>query len=305
MTQSRNSVSIVIPVLNAEPYLERLLNALKNQRPAPPQEIILVDSGSTDQTRQIATAHPEVRMIEIEHFTHGGSRNMGAVKATGDIVIFLTQDALPRDPLWLQALTIPLEDPTVATACSRQIPYPDATPMERFFLQKRFPEIGEVRNLETLNGDISYERILFSDVSCAIRRSVLLENPFDETLIMSEDQLLARDLIHAGFTMVYAPESVVVHSHRYTLYQTFKRYFDSVCALDEIFPEQQLSDSAKMGAQYVAEEIRHLFRHAPLWLLYYPAYTAVKVAATVLAHNRNHLPKAMLRQVSMHAYHWK
>ena len=305
MTQSRNSVSIVIPVLNAEPYLERLLNVLKNQRPAPPQEIILVDSGSTDQTRQIATAHPEVRIIEIEHFTHGGSRNRGAAEASGDIVVFLTQDALPRDPLWLQALTIPLEDPTVATVCSRQIPYPDATPMERFFLQKRFPEIGEVRNLETLNGDISYERILFSDVSCAIRRSVLLENPFDETLIMSEDQQLARNLIREGFTMVYAPESVVVHSHRYTLIQTLKRYFDSVCALDEMFPDQRLKGSARIGIQYVREEIIYLIRHAPLWLLYYPAYIGVKTAATVLAHNRDRLPKAMLRRVSMHAYHWK
>ena len=105
--------------------------------------------------------------------------------------------------------------------------------------------------------------------------------------------------------MVYAPESVVVHSHRYTLIQTLKRYFDSVCALDEIFPDQRLKGSARIGIQYVREEIIYLIRHAPLWLLYYPAYIGVKTAATVLAHNRDRLPKAMLRRVSMHAYHWK
>jgi len=304
MNTSTNTASVVIPVLNAEAYLEPLLKALSDQIPAPPHEIILVDSGSTDRTLEIAEAHPDVRVVTIAKFTHGGSRNLGASEAVGDIVVFLTQDALPRDHNWLRGLLAALEDPEVVTACSRQIPYPNATPMECFFLQKRFPEAGETRNLKTLNGDTSYEKILFSDVSCAIRRSVLLENPFDETLIMSEDQQLARDLILKGHTMVYAPESVVVHSHRYTLVQTLRRYFDSVCALMEIFPDQQLKGSARMGIRYIKEETGYLLRRAPLWLMYYPAYVGVKTLATLLAHNRTCLPKWLLRRISMHSYHW-
>jgi len=297
-------VSVVIPVLNAAPYLPTLIPALQEQSVAP-TEIILVDSGSTDETRDIAAGFTAVRVVKLDRFTHGRSRNRGVQEATGDVIVLVTQDAVPQDNTWLATLVAPLGNDGVVAACSRQIPNDDASPMERFFLQKRFPQKGEVRNLETLEGDASYERVLFSDVSCAALREVMLEHPYDETLIMSEDQKLARELILAGHAMAYVPESVVVHSHRYSLWQTFKRYFDSIYALSVIFPEQDTAASAKMGAAYVREEVAYIARTAPLWLLYYPFYTAVKVAATLLAHRAERLPRWLLRRISMHAYHWE
>ena len=298
------TVSVVIPILNAEPYLPQLFEKIFAQELASVTEILLVDSGSTDASVSLAEKQDRTRVIEIKEFTHGGARNLGARYATGDIVVFMTQDALPKNSEWLACLLQPFKDEKVAAVCSRQIPRSGATPMEQFFLAKRFGNMAETRNLSTLE-KVGYEDVLFSDVSCAVRREVLLRYPFDETLIMSEDQQLSRDLIKAGYSVVYQPDSVVVHSHSYTLWQTFKRYFDSVCALRVIFKDQDMRSSAAMGRRYVIEELKFIAKKYPLWLPYYFAYTTVKVMATILAHHTHYLPRWVLCRISMHSYHWK
>ena len=86
-----------------------------------------------------------------------------------------------------------------------------------------------------------------SNVSAAARRDILLRFPFDEDLIMSEDQQFARDVMKAGYTVVYQPASVVLHSHRYSFVQAFQRYFDSVYSLIQIFKRHNLGTSAGLS----------------------------------------------------------
>jgi rhamnosyltransferase len=298
------AISVVIPTLNAAAYLPQLAEAVFDQDGADPLELILVDSNSTDATAELASGCEKVSLTPIDNFTHGGARNMGARLAKGDIVVFLTQDALPADKNWLSELIKPFSNDSVAAVCSRQIPHEDAAPMEQFFLAKRFPSERIERNLESCK-DVGYENVLFSDVSCAIRRSVLLKYPFDETLIMSEDQQFSRDVIKAGYTVVYEPKSVVIHSHKYTLWQPFKRYFDSIYALRIIFKDQDMKSSAAIGRKYVAEELKYIARKHTLWLPYYFVYTGVKAVATIMAHFADRLPQWLLKKISMHAYHWK
>jgi rhamnosyltransferase len=94
-------VSVVIPMLNAERYLPRLLPAILSQKPSPPDEILLLDSMSKDRSREIARQFPAVRVIPVEKFSHGGTRNMGAREARGEFVVLMTQDAFPKDDGWL------------------------------------------------------------------------------------------------------------------------------------------------------------------------------------------------------------
>jgi len=129
---------VVIPVLNAAGTLPALLEALADQSPSPPDEIVLVDSMSTDDTRRIALAQTNVRIVPLERFSHGRARNLGAREATGAIIVLMTQDALPADRHWLAALLEPLADPRVAAVCSRQVPRPDAPPTEQFFCNTIF-----------------------------------------------------------------------------------------------------------------------------------------------------------------------
>ena len=298
-------VSVVIPVLNAERHLPELLPLLLAQRPRPPDEIVLVDSMSTDRTREIGLSFPGVAVVPIPNFSHGRGRNLGVRTATGDVVVLLTQDARPADEHWLERLLAPLAEPEVAAAYSRQVPYPGASPMERFFLLTRFPPGPPVRRRRQGHAPLGLEDVFFSNVSAAVKRGLLLRHPFDESLIMSEDQQLSRDLLLAGHTVVYQPESVVVHSHRYSLATCFRRYFDSVYSLTVLFPAHGVGTSASMGLRYLGREAAYVARRAPHWLPYYALYTAAKTLGTIAGHFAERMPPWLLRRLSLHRYHWQ
>ncbi len=297
------AVSIVIPVLNAAEYLPALLEAIGSQS-LPAEEVILVDSGSGDGTKKIAASRNEVRLLEMDGFTHGKSRNLGASEAKGEVVVFMTQDALPLDSRWLEGLLGPLDDPRNGAAYSRQVPREGATPMEQFFLLTRFPGEGRVQRKGRGAGELTLEDVFFSNVSSAARKAILERFPFDEALIMSEDQKFSKDLIEEGFSVVYAPESVVRHSHAYSLTDVFRRYFDSVHSLDEIFPSHTMGTSAAMGFSYLRKEFRHIASRHPKWLPYYFLYTLSKTMGTVAGHWAPWIPRPVLRRISLHGYHW-
>ena len=122
-------VSVIIPTLNAGRWLKRQLDALVNQTVA--AEIIVVDSGSTDDTVSIAKGYDgRVRLVEIprESFDHGGTRNAALKLCGGEFAVMLTQDALPTDDQCLEALLGAFDDPRVAAAFGRQVAWPDAPP---------------------------------------------------------------------------------------------------------------------------------------------------------------------------------
>lgn len=302
---ARPAVSVVIPVRNAAPWLPALLQRLDAQRPDPPADIVLVDSGSTDGTIGLASAHPRVRLFRVERFSHGGARNLGIAEARGDIAALLTQDALPADDGWLARLTAPLADPQVAGVYARQIPRPVASPMERFFLSYWFPEGAAVRRTHTAPSPPVYPATLFSNVSSAARRETWRRFPFDEGLLMGEDQQFARDALCAGLAIVYEPAAVVIHSHAYTLAQTFRRYFDSVVAFRQLFAGHGPRDSAALGRAYVRRELAFLLRRHPAWIPYYAAHLAFKTAGVLAGHAADRLPSSWRARCSLHPEWWR
>lgn len=295
--------SVVIPVLNAERYLPSLIAAIGAQDTGV-AEMILVDSGSNDRTRALAALDSRTRVLPLPRFSHGRARNLGTQAASGDVVVFLSQDALPRDAGWLRELLHPFQDPRVAAAYSRQVPRPDVSPMERFFIETRFPEQGRLQE-RPVDGPVTLEAAFFSNVSSAVRRDVLERHPFDETLVMSEDQKLSRELLEAGRAVAYAPKSVVIHSHDYGLGDVFRRYLDSVHSLTEIFPRHDLGTSARLGLPYLAREVRHIVRRHPRWLPYYACYVAAKSLGVLAGHGAKHLPPRVVRRVSLHGGCWE
>ncbi|MEI6970011.1 MAG: glycosyltransferase [bacterium] len=299
------SVSVVIPTLNASRHLPALIQSLHRQKPLAPVEIVLVDSNSTDDTRAVAGQFVGVKVVQVGKFSHGRARNLGVSEAVGDIIVLMTQDAIPAGESWLSELLAPLDDQAVGAVYSRQVPRDDANPMERFFLLHRFPEGQEVRRVCIPGKPLMLEDVFFSNVSSAVRRSLLLKHPFDEQLIMSEDQQFSRDIIRAGWAVVYRPSSKVIHSHNYTLKSVVKRYFDSVYSLSKVFPEHGVATSSSMGARYVYRELGYITRQYPLWIPYWCLYTSAKAIGTLAGHAAEYMPYWILRRVSLHAYHWE
>jgi rhamnosyltransferase len=299
------TVSIVIPTLNAAPFLPPLMKSLFAQEPLQPMEVVLVDSMSTDDTSAVARSDPRIRLVSIRDFSHGRARNLGAREAKGEIVVMMTQDVMPADRNWLARLLQPLEENNTVAAFSRQIPRPDASPMERFFLADRFPDGPIIVKRKSGNKPAILEQAFFSDVSAAFRREVLLKYPFDETLIMSEDQQFSRDVQEAGYAVAYQPSSIVIHSHNYTLRAAFKRYFDSVYSLTVIFKSHGIGTSTSMGTKYLRKEVRYIATNYPWYLPYYAAYNCAKIGGTLAAHLAPVLPRWLLRRISLHNYHWR
>ncbi len=306
-TGNNAAVSVVIPTLNALAHLPALLVALRMQRPFPPKEILIVDSRSTDGTRDyLLGIGGEVRLIDIACFSHGGARNLGVRHSTGDFVVFLSQDAIPRDDTWLAQLLAPFHNAEVAATFSRQVPRPNANPMERFFLDTHFPASPAVYRNRTDNGELQFQRdVFFSNVSSAARRDVILQHPFDERLIMSEDQQFARDVILAGHIVAYSPRSMVDHSHNYSFLQVMRRYFDSALSLAMIFPKHSFSHAFRIGMPYLQSEFVMMLRKHRCALPGYLAYVCARSMGVFLGHYANTLPRFVVKRLSFHRYHWE
>ncbi|MGA0333847.1 MAG: glycosyltransferase family 2 protein [Kiritimatiellia bacterium] len=305
MPNSSPSVTVVIPIRNAEPYLPELLPRLLAQTEVQLEEILLLDSMSTDQSREIAARFEKVRLLPIRDFTHGGTRNLGIREAKTEIVVLMTQDASPHSEDWMRKLIDPLSGENTAYTFSRQIPYPGTDPLESYYLEQKFPAMASRTFQAGAEGIRSLDQVFSSNVSSALRRSLALKYPFDDKLIMAEDQQFSRDLQLAGYAVKYVHDSVVMHSHNYSLWQTFRRYFDSVIAINQLFPSHTLSASASEGLRYLRNEFAFLLKNHPLQLPRYLLYLASKTAATVLAHSEQRLPLRMKKFFSMNQAYWK
>lgn len=218
------NVSVLIPTLDAQPYLAPLLGSLIAQTVE--AEIIVVDSSSLDETAAIAQRFGNrVRFLQIPRtsFDHGGTRDFALRQAQGDCICFLTQDALPTDKRYLEKLLSAFDDPDVAAACGRQVARSNAPSYERLTREFNYPAVGRVWRERDI-ARYGVKAYFFSDVCSAYRRDAYeAVGGFDMPVACNEDMLIAAKLIHAGYALAYMPEASVFHSHTHTLRQEFRR----------------------------------------------------------------------------------
>jgi glycosyltransferase involved in cell wall biosynthesis len=226
------TASVAIPVLNGGPLLEQVLEAVAAQEVDRPVELVVIDSGSTDGSLELARRFgARVGQIPQAAFNHGGTRNALIELATGDHVAFLTQDSLPR-PGWLAALLrgFTLAD-DVALAFGPHRPRPDASPMVRRELLELFARFGP----EQVDRDAAPggRATFFSSANGAVARWAWERVPF-RTVGYAEDMVLARDMLAAGLAKAYVPDAAVIHSHDLPPLKAFRRYFDDFRALAQV-----------------------------------------------------------------------
>ena len=218
-------VSVIIPTHNAAAYLEAQLDALLAQTVA--AEIIVVDSGSEDDTAAIAGRYGErVKVMEIPaaSFDHGGTRHDALAQSKGNFVCFLTQDALPVGPDFLEELLRPFREADVAAVYGRQVAYPTAPAYERLTRAFNYPDLPRTWR----EADIpryGVKAFFFSNCAAAYRRSAYqAAGGFDRPIATNEDMMMAAKLLRGGYALSYAPRSVVYHSHEMTLGEEYRRY---------------------------------------------------------------------------------
>jgi rhamnosyltransferase len=304
-------VSIVIPVKDGGEDLRRCLQAIAAQRLGAEDsvELVVVDSGSADGSVALAREHGAlVREIAPQEFSHGHSRNLGAGISSGELLVFISQDATPIGEDWLERLIAPLrEDPQVAGVYGRQIANEDATPPERYFLDFLYGPRARVQQAANIS-ELSMDTTLFSNANSAIRRTLWERFPFVEDIIMSEDQDWSRRALLDGWRLVYEPRAAVRHSHAYTLTSAFRRFFDSGASADRAYLAGQRDSSRvlrRAAIRYGRGEIGWLVHTGQgRWIPYTVLYELTKMAGLLIGARHERLPPALRRRLSALPSFW-
>lgn len=234
---SRRRVSAVIRALNEGKHIGRLLKGLQQQT-MPPDEIILVDSGSTDDTVDVAEAAGcKVVSIAKNEFSFGRALNRGCAAASGDILLFASAHVYPVYDTYVEHLVGALERSGVAIAYGRQVGDERTKFSESRVMLKWFP----TDNIWDQGHPFS------NNANAAVLRSVWLESPYDETLTGLEDLDFAQKAIKRGHKIAYVADSPVVHVHEESWSVTRNRYRREAIAYARIFEDSTMSFPKAVG----------------------------------------------------------
>jgi len=242
--------TVAIPVRNGGRLFKQVLDRVLEQTCGEAFEVVVADTDSSDGTREhlVRLAGQDRRLrwfpVRREEFGHGRTRNALVEAARGDVVAFLTQDALPVDLHWLERLTEPFRSGSenVAGATGRHIAYPEHGPIQARNLEAHFGQFGDqircfrIEDADRYQRDEGYRQFLhfYSDNNSAMRRDVWEKIPYPE-VPFGEDQLWAEAILRAGYAKAWVPGAVVMHSHRFGLSATIARAAEEARYYHEVF----------------------------------------------------------------------
>lgn len=224
--------SIIIRTYNEGRYLPELLHAVRRQNIALLKEVIVVDSGSTDDTVRIATDFG-CRIIHIhkEDFSFGRSLNVGCQAATGDVLVFISGHCIPIESHWLEALLTPIAAGTVVWTYGRQVGNESSRFSERQLFAKHYPGTSQ----------IPQKGFFCNNANSALLKTVWESYSFNEELTGLEDMHLAQRLVKEGMSLGYVAEAGVFHIHTETWSKVKTRFEREAVALQRIMPEVHIS----------------------------------------------------------------
>jgi len=261
-------ITIIVPTYNASNYLPSLLTRLESQT-FDDYELIVVDSSSEDDTIQIARSHQaEVITIPKQEFDHGGTRTLAARRAKGDIVLYLTQDALPYDEYAVENIVKPFAtDEKIAAAFGRQLPYPQASVFAEHLRSFNYPDTSYTRVLDDKK-KYGIKTAFLSNSFAAYRKSVLEEiGYFKSGLPFGEDACAGAKILLKGYKITYVAKAMVLHSHNYTVWQDLRRYFDmGVFHRTENWLLREFGKAEGEAIKYAKSEFRFLLRKRKSYL---------------------------------------
>lgn len=250
------SVAIVIRCFNEEAHIGRLLTGIVRQTHVP-EEIIVVDSGSTDATLAIASAFPvEIVAIDPEDFSFGRALNVGLASTAAEVAVLASAHVYPLYDTWVERLIAPLARPQVAVTYGRQQTPPGGRFSEHKILAQWFPS----RSVERQRHPFC------NNANAAIRRSVWAEQPYDEDLTGLEDLDWAKKALAAGHLVSYVAEAPVAHVHEESFAEIVNRYRREAIAHKEIYSEQRMSfgSAIRLGLGNVMGDLRDARRQGVL-----------------------------------------
>jgi glycosyltransferase involved in cell wall biosynthesis len=256
--------------------LTHLARHLARQRERYGIDVLVVDSGSTDETTTCARENGfTLHTIDPREYGHGRTRNLGARLAESDVVCFLSQDVLPCTPDWPAVFARHFaDDERVAGVCGRQVPR-SASTAEMWFVSLNYPATP-CRFDPVPGGHVPVlGHVVFSNAFAAVRRSTLLEIPYVDDVPSAEDHVWAKMVTARGWSIVYEPRAEALHAHRYTLRELYRRNYLNAQG-GEAFGLLRKT-TFRAGLAHFAREIAYFVRHGHAhWLPWLVCYEFVR-----------------------------
>lgn len=301
------TVTVIIPTYKPDETFQKLMEGLASQT-YPIEKIIILN---TEQSYWRESYLKDADQAEVYHITrrefdHGRTRAMGAAMTKSDLLVFFTQDAVPKNDTVIECLVKAFEDPSIGAAYARQLPNSTCKLMEQYTRSFNYPDKSSVKRKEDLP-QLGIKTYFCSNVCAAYRKTVYEKmGGFISKTIFNEDMIMAAHMIQAGYGIAYQADAQVIHSHNYSYVQQFRRNFDlAVSQADhpEIFA--QVSSESE-GMRLVKKTASYLLKRKKPWLI--PDLilaSGFKFLGYKTGKNYQRLPKKLVKKLTMNPAYWE
>ncbi|HIZ43778.1 MAG TPA: glycosyltransferase [Firmicutes bacterium] len=326
--ENTDRINILVPVYRPDEKLAGLIYMMNRQSLKPDKMVFMVtvdaDSTEEDQARALSGTVRgsdipiECRFVRKAEFDHGGTRNRGMEYCDGQIVICMTQDAVPEDDHMVEELTLPFrgefcgasggvaEGREIIVSYARQMPAKDCRPVERFTRNFNYPPVSRIKTEEDLK-TLGIKTFFASNVCAAYKKDLFLaRGGFPEQTIFNEDMIFAGRAVRAGYAVAYAAGARVIHSHNLPFREQFKRNFDLAVSQADFPDVFEGVPSEGEGIRLVKSTMRYLASQGKIHLI--PGLiwgSACKYAGYFLGKRYRKLPKKLVRAFSLNKYYWR
>ena len=307
MNNDQTSVDVVIPSYRPDEKFSRLVKKLQEQE-YPIGTIFVINTKAgrfpkeVEQMEKVKVSH-----IERREFDHGATRDMGMQMSKAEIVVFMTQDAVPADEYVIGNLVKVLEeDEMTGAAYARQLAASGCNYIEKYTRKFNYPENSRIKSKEDLQ-EMGIKTFFCSNVCAAYKRNIYEKaGGFCKKTIFNEDMILAGHMINAGYKVAYVAEARVIHSHNYTGMQQFHRNFDMAVSQAEHPEVFEGIKSESEGIKLVKQTAAHLVKRRKIQLVPKLVYqSGCKYIGYRMGKMYKKLPDKVVKWCSMSPGYWE
>lgn len=301
-------LSIIIPTYNPGESIKDIYKVLYPYTESPNSEVIIIDSSSTDGSIDFLR-DKNIKIINIPkiEFNHGGTRNKAAQIAKGEILVYLTQDAIPVNSQSIEEIIKPLtKNKNIGMAYGRQLPHANADFFGAFARKFNYPDKSLIKTIDDKR-KLGIKTVFVSNSFAAYKKECLMAiGGFPQDTILSEDTYVAAKMLKRGWAIAYVAEAQVYHSHNYTIMEEFKRYFDiGVFYGREKWILEEFAQAEGEGMKFALEQFQTIIKEKKFYLI--PSFflrTISKYAGYKLGIHEKKLPLILKKKISMNKQYW-
>lgn len=300
------TVDVIIPTYKPDKAFEKLLKKLSSQTYKLNKIILLNTEKKYFENIDISIYNNiVVKHISKSEFDHGATRHLGATLSDADIMIFMTQDAIPYDLNLIEKLIEGFNDEDVKAVYARQLPKKDCNIIEKYTRAFNYPKESRLKSYEDIN-KLGIKTYFCSNVCSAYKKDIYEAlGGFKKKTIFNEDMIFAAKLINSGYKIFYQADAKVIHSHNYSNMEQLRRNFDlAVSQKDnpEIFEEIK---SESEGIKLVKNTIAYCFKIRKPWLVFDVIIkSGFKYIGYRLGKKYDKLPKWLIYKLTMNKDYW-